>query len=281
MSEDSVIVDTGVEDFEDSESEGEQPEAETTEQPEKEVPETKQETPETKEPELTEKGTKLDPNPLSALNQQLANERRIRKQYEEVLNDPQKYSQFTGARFQPKEEPKPEFEIKPEDIQTAEDVVRVLNQVNQRASESRRQYEDRVQKMETELNTLRARNQASFIESSVNSGVTLVQGKYPELNSKNPSYNPGLEEQVTRLYHELNYDQRTDNYTNAYPLERVAEHIMSAFNLTKKAASEEAQTVVRDKSAGKVVTSQKSANVSKDDSELSIAERISRAAKRR
>lgn len=278
MSEDSVIVDTGVEDFEDTGSEEQsETQPETTEQPEKEAPETK----EAEKPELTEKGTKLDPNPLSALNQQLANERRIRKQYEEVLNDPQKYSQFTGAKFQPKEEPKPEFEIKPEDIQTAEDVVKVLNQVNQRAKESRGQYEDRVQKLETELNTLRARNQASFIESSVNSGVSLVQGKYPELNSKDPSYNAGLEEQVTRLYHELNYDPRTDNYTNAYPLERVAGHIMSAYNLTKKAASEEAQTVVKNKSAGKIVTSQKSANVGTDDSDLSIAERISRAAKRR
>src|SRR6185369_9068021 len=43
---------------------------------------------EQQKPELTDKGTKLDPDPLSRANQELANERKKIKDYEEVLTNP-------------------------------------------------------------------------------------------------------------------------------------------------------------------------------------------------
>src|SRR5690606_18792007 len=48
------------------------------------------------QPKLTEKGTKLDPNPLSAAHQELANERRKLAQYQQVLSNPEMLKRYAA-----------------------------------------------------------------------------------------------------------------------------------------------------------------------------------------
>jgi len=279
MSEGSIVPDgDAVEESE--ETEVEESEAEETQPEETEAtPETTEETEETKPP-LTEEGTKLDPNPLSAAHQQLANAERKLKAYETVLNDPNLYQEFAG-----KLAGKPQVqEITPDSIQTVEDLVQVVNDLRKQASA----VEEQNRALQGQLGQMTTKQFADNVEKNISQGTKLVQDTYPELRSGDPSYNEHLEKQVSALYHELNYDPQLEQqtggevrYTDRYPLHRVAKTIMDTYNLTKQSASQEAQTVVKQKSMGKVVTSGKPSQSEPDYSELSIAQRIALANKRK
>lgn len=274
MSEGSVIPDNDVEEVDDSEVESSEVE-ETTEE--------SQETPETpeieeeeakEEPQLTEDGTKLDPNPQSAAYQQLANAERKLKAYEAVLNDPNLYQEFASKLTG---KPKEVEEITPESIQTVDDVVRVVNDLRKQTMT----LEQQNRELQERLGQTTVKQFRDDVANGISQGTKLVRETYPELRKGDPSYNEKLEEQVSALYHELNYDPSLNGYTNRYPLEKVAERVMGTYNLTKQSASQEAQTIVKQKSMGKVVTSGKSNKGEPDYGDLTIAQRIALQYKRK
>ena len=86
--------------------------------------------PQNEQPQYTEKGTKLDPDPMSAVNQQLANERAKARQYEALLNDPQKIKAYLEELEKERggQTTTAEGEIRPEQIQTVDDLHRYLAQ---------------------------------------------------------------------------------------------------------------------------------------------------------
>ena len=292
MPEGSVIVE-GIDapPVEVDESEGTQGEIQETEESQEEPQGETRDTDETDEtsgastlkdseeqPVLTEKGTKLDPNPMSALNQQLANERRIRATYEAVLNDPRKYAQFVkqaGIATEQKSEFK---EITVDDISSAEDYVKHINEIKKHVAEVEENYKQQVSTLAREVMGLNKANHAETVYNSVARDVALVQQTYDELKPESPIAKE-LEKEINERYHELNFDEQTGEYTNVFPLAKVAEMVIRPIRLANKQATQKAQTIIKDKSRGKVVTSGKtsSTEATEDDS---IAAQISKAYRR-
>ena len=104
----------------------------------------------------TEKGTILDPNPQSAIHQQLANERRIRENYEKVLGNPEllrKYAKEAGisleeAKAEIKEETK---RFSPERFTKAQDIADALNEINDGVSKTIAEIQAENQRLRDEL----------------------------------------------------------------------------------------------------------------------------------
>jgi hypothetical protein len=81
--------------------------------------------------------------------------------------------------------------------------------------------------------------------------------KFPEIDSKSPEYIEGLEEEIVKEFERLDYDEKTGGYKGQQSFLDVAKHIISVAQKAKKAGSLKAQTIVQDKSKGKVTTSSK------------------------
>lgn len=234
--------------------------------------------------ELTEKGTKLDPNPQSAVHQQLANANRRIQQMETVMGDPKMladYARQSGltvaeAKAEIAEEKKEEIqEFTPENLQTAGDVAKALNAMqasNQALAEENKQ-------LRSGYEGITRSTQAQRVASTMERDITSVREKYPELDPKSQDYDKALETEIGELFSELDYDQQSGSYRGSVSLAKVTDRVMRAAGKAKKQGSKQAQTDVRVKKAGKVVTSSKgkaSKSQSKDPS-TAIAEKIQKA----
>lgn len=241
------------------------------------------------EPKLTEKGTKLDPNPQSAVHQQLANARRTIQQYQQVLTNPEylrRYAKEAGITLaEAKQEIKDEQKevakaFTPDRFNTAEDIANALNELDGK-------YSKTIEDLKAE-NARLQEGQAGFSESrrleqvatTTANDINTVRAKYPELNPKDPSYDKELEGSIGDLYHKLDFDPKTGGYKGEHSLAEITETIMSAVKRGSKKGSEEAQTNVRVKQAGRVVTSSKKSSNDETESKdpgTVIAQRISKA----
>jgi len=233
--------------------------------------------------EITEKGTKLDPNPQSAVHQQLANEKRLRAQYEQVLADPallRKYAKEAGmtleeAKAEIKEEKKALYT--PDRFKSAQDVADVLNELQGKSDQTIAALQKELQGLRGELSGISSSRQVERVASSMQSDIGSIQEKYPQLNPKSPEYDKNLEKD-----HELDaIDPSNPNsgYKGQFSLAKIAERFMRVRGVGAKEGSQRAQTIVKTKMAGKVVTSSK--NSSKDttssDPGTSIAQKIQKA----
>jgi len=284
MSEDSVFVDGVDSDVEEQieetqeTSEEQSTEGENSQQINNTEVEEKAETAE--EPQLTEKGTRLDPNPMSAVYQQLANERRARKQLEDAIQNPQVLKEFLSKVEQPKQEE--EFDFSADKLQTAEDVVKALNVLKSSFDKRTQSYEGVIKELEQKVTGLSEGRQIEQISNTIESDISRVRETYPELNPKSPSYNPDLEKEITTLYSELDYDQESKRYMGKVSLSKLVERIMGATSKAKQQGSKEAQTIIKDKSLARVTTSSKQSSSSSsepEDAGAAIAQRIKNAFK--
>jgi hypothetical protein len=232
--------------------------------------------------QYTEKGTKLDPKPESAAYQQLANERRVRQQYEQVLRNPdllKRYMQESGfSEAEIKQEQKKRFST--EQIKDANDLVNVLNQITDDFDSKSKAYEQEIQNLKSNLTGMGRQREMESVTNKLQTEINQTAEKYPELNPKSSSYDPELEKAVASLYHEIDFDQQAGFYRGGHSILSVADKIMTAAKKAKARGSEEAQTSVRQKVAGKVVTSKKATGKSESQSEdpgTEIARRISKA----
>lgn len=237
------------------------------------------------EQKLTDKGTKLDPDPLTAAHQQLANERRQRLQYEEILNNPTRYMELARQagllkdedKVTPVAQPQVTKQFTVEDVQSAEDVAKLLNELNGAVAQTKQSYEKQVQELEQKVAAISEQRRAEGVANSIQSDGALVREKYPELKPGSP-YAKELEKEIAKRYHQLNWNEQAMEYTNAYPLSMVAEMVITPIRLAKTQAVDQAQTIVRQKGMGKVVTSGK---VSEEEtSGDSIAAIISKQSRR-
>jgi hypothetical protein len=232
-------------------------------------------------PELTEKGTKLDPDPMSALNQQLANERRMRQQYENVLQNPdnlKRYAQEFGLTLaEAKAEVKEQQQaFTPDKFQTVDDIAKTFNEFSSTITELREENK----KLSEHLSGLSSESQIERVTNSISKDISTVREKYPELNPKSPNYDQGLEKEIGELYHELDYDQSMRGYRGNHSLANITDRIMRAAGRARNKGSQEAQTQVKVKQAGRVVTSGKKTDSSTKEStnpSTVIAQRISKA----
>jgi len=277
MSDETAMSDTVVESSDSEESDYGSPQEEVTETSETSDQETTE-----AEPQLTNKGTKLDPNPQSAVHQELANERRKNQQYESVLSDPdmlKRYAKEAGITLtEAKAEIKEEL-YSADKFKTADDIANALNELRTGFNTKSQTYEERIKRQEAELASLRGERTVERVATNMKSDIDAVREKYPELNPKRlDEYNEELEKGLGDLYHELDYDEKTERYRGNVSIARLAEKVMKAASSARKQGSQDAQTSVREKTAGKVVTSSKSSRSESSEEDLSpgavIAQRM-------
>lgn len=243
-------------------------------------------------PTLTEKGTKLDPNPQSAIHQQLANERKIRAQYEQVLSDPtllRKYAKEAGisleeAKAEIKEEQKKLYT--PENFKSAQDLANALNELQgnfTKVNETITSLKEENQRLRGELDGINGSRRVEQVASIMGNDVAIVREKYPQLNPKSPEFDPELEKEIGSFYFELDAVDQSDpskGFKGQYSLAKITDRFMRVRGEGAKKGSQQAQTIVKTKQAGKVVTSvkgdTKDTATQSSDPGTSIAQKIAR-----
>lgn len=224
-------------------------------------------------PEKTEKGTKLDPNPQSAVHQQLANEKRIRGQMEVVLADPAKLARFVKEQYgaeivfkkrdtEPTDkenanEEQPAVTTKKwtaKDFENIEDVAEKFNQLQEDFSKKLSNRDALIDKLTKQVTGVMEGGRLERIADATAGDVTFLKS-VPELNPKSPDFVPGLEGRISRQYRKLDFDEKTREFRGQYSLREIAEDMLDVVRDAKKAGSSRAQTIVRDKTGGRVRTS--------------------------
>lgn len=240
------------------------PETEETEEPAKEeTPEA--ETPETKEeaePELTEKGTKLDPNPQSALHQQLANEKRAKAQMEQVLGNPEALAQFMKQQYgievpvaaKAETEQAQAKRYKAEDFNNLDDVAGKFNELHETYESKYKSQEEQIKQLGTVVSTLVDGNRETQLATTMEKDVSSLRN-VPELKPGEPDFIDGLESKIAAKYVQLDFDERTGRFRGQTTLKAVADDFIEAIRLGRTSGSQRAQTIVKDKTEGRVRTS--------------------------
>ena len=245
--------------------------------------ETKEVTPETESEtdgqKLTDKGTKLDPNPQSAVHQELANAKREAEQYREFMSNPaqvKKYLADLEAELgQQTGESKAEIKDRAEDenlitdpnkIETPEDFksyVSFLTKDLQKAKED----------LLKERDFMKYQAQEEAIGKRLVSEIDAIQSKYQFLDPKSPDFDEVLEKEIADQYEEIDKDPRTGRYLGKVSIAAIAERAIRIRKLGEATGSKQAQTTVLDKRQGAVKTGG-GASVSSDESKMSAAQLI-------
>lgn len=222
----------------------------------------KVETKGSEEPELTEKGTKLDSNPQSALHQQLANEKRARSQVEQVLGDPKLLAKFAEQQYGIKipveqetaKQDVPTKQYTAEDFQNIEDVATKFNELQKSFDEKSRSYEEQIKELKTVADRLVDGSRDTQITSAMEKDVVSLKS-VPELKRGDPDFVEGLEAKIVERYYQQDFDEQTGKFRGNTSLKRVADDIIEAIKLGRQAGAQKAQTIVKDKTEGRVRTS--------------------------
>lgn len=197
------------------------------------------------EAEYTEKGTKLDPNPMSRVNQELANERRKIKDYEEILNNPKLLKAYVD-QFDTKEdrvEPEEEM-LSIEQVETTADLQKFLRQRDG-------QVQKKLKELDSTISGFKESQKDEAIASNISSDITAIREIYPELNPKSDSYDPELDQAVGELFEMYDFDPKQQRFKGSVSLKKVAQTVMKAAGSSKKRGSQEAQTYVKDRRSGR------------------------------
>lgn len=229
------------------------------------------------EPKRTEKGTKLDPNPKSAVHQQLANQIRVRSQMEQVLADPAKIARFVKEQYgiempvrggtqqtqgdNQGQQPAPisgkKFTAK--DFENIEDVANVVNTIQEQFTTQISQRDAKIEELTKQIGGIQQGGRVRQVADNLASDVTNLRS-LPELDPKSSDFVEGLEEEIGNLYHRLDFDERAGMYRGNYSLQEIGESVIGAARKARKVGSQNAQTIVKDRNGGRVRTTQGGAN---------------------
>lgn len=243
--------------------------------------------------EKSDKGTKLDDDPLSRAHQLRANAEAKQRRYEEFLNDPKKvkaYLQELEEEQGKKSETSTEEtdflkDLDPEKMKTPADVVEFAKTLKEATRKE-------VAQMKEQLTGMASTQQQKEMAGRIQGEISSVQTKYPELRefnadgTKNPDFNPELENLIGETYESLDFDKKTGRFRGQVSVAAIADKIMGAKKIGEGSGSRKAQTDVLDKRGGRVTTSKTSSDAqTTDESKLSpaatIAARMSRVATRK
>lgn len=237
-------------------------EIETETEEETPKPET-QETEEEKQPELTEKGTKLDENPQSALHQQLANEKRVRADMEKVLGNPEYLTKFLKQQYgvdvvQAKAEevaaPSENKKYTAADFDTLDQVAEKFNELQSGFDQKSKAYEDNIKQLASTVSALVEGGREAQIATGMEQDASSLRS-VPELKAGDPEFIDGLESKIVEKYIQSDFDPQTGRFRGQTTLKRVGDEFIEAIRLGRKSGSQKAQTIVRDKTEGRVRTS--------------------------
>lgn len=231
--------------------------------------------------ELTEKGTKLDKDPLSAANQLLANERAKAARYEKFLSDPVAMRKYLAEidKDGKKEETEEEPLMREEDIQTKEDLHKFLAQ-----RETKHQKD--IEELRGKLTGVTSAQRDSAVATTIQSDISAVRSQYSELDPKpdkdgkptNPTYNPVLDNAVGALYEFVDFDKENKSFRGNVSIRQCADFVMQVVNVAKKQGSQDAQTEIRDKRTGRAVSG--SSKAAPDETKMSASELIASRVRR-
>lgn len=245
--------------------------------------------------QITDKGTKLDPNPQSAVHQELANYKREVEQYREFMNNPdalktyvrdmeEQAAQATGQTVkQVQDQAEEEFVTDPNKIETVDDLRSYAKYLG-------KTVEDTKKNLDSEMAKTKSDNRDKAVADTLVSEINGLQAKYPELRqtnsdgTPNPDFDPILEKEIADLYEEFDTDPRTGKYMGRASITKIADRFMKVRNGGESAGSKRAQTVVLDKRSGAVKTTSGGTS-SPDESKMSgaqlIASRMQKAMRNR
>lgn len=208
--------------------------------------------------QYTEKGTKLDPDPMSALNQQLANERRVKADYEKILTDPKSltdYAKTMGLGLTKEEAQEIQDEVDPDKIETVEDLRKFAKGLQTK-------IENKSKELDNGIKGVQESRREEAVSSLIRDDIKAVREQYPELDPKpdsegnptNPDYNKELDATIGDLYEMADYDKDSKKYLGKVRIADVAKKVMSARQNGVTTGSRNAQTVVREKVRGAPIT---------------------------
>jgi hypothetical protein len=210
---------------------------------------------------LTEKGTKLDPNPLSAAHQELANERKVRQEYEQILRNPEilkKYAKEAGISLsEAKEEIKEESKkFSADRFKTADDVASVFNELTERMESLVKENSE----LKNNFSGFAQSREVERVANNLQSDSVKVKNLYKELDKESDQYNESLDKRIAARYHKLDFDEKTGSYMGKHSLADIAQDFVETYREAKGTGSKEAQTKIVEKQSGRVITSTKSAS---------------------
>ena len=234
---------------------------------------------------LTEKGTKVDPNPQSAIHQELANEKRTRTNYERVLADPKLLAKFAKEQYglnlpaaegekaegttEGETEAIKEFEGK--DFESLDDVAKVVNGLRKSFVETHNADKQEIAQLKETVQGLLQGGQVAKTSTNITHDIQALQA-LPELTKGNPEYIEGLEEKIVNEYHRVDSDGK-GFYKGEHSLKEIADRFLDIAKTARKAGSQSAQTIVKDKTRGAVKTGPATTE-EEDTSEMSPSDSI-------
>lgn len=246
------------------------------------------ETPQGERQVLTDKGTKLDPNPQSAVHQELANAKREAEEYRKFMSDPKSVKRYlaeleaelgehTGeskSDIQERAEDEEGLITDPSNIVTPEDFQSYVKFLKKDLDKAK-------QDLVKERDAIRNESKEKAINERLISEIDSLQSKYSFLNPKSPDFDPTLEKEIADQYEELDKDSVSGKYFGKVSIASIAERAIRIRKLGEATGSKNAQTTVLDKRAGAPRTSG-GGSISSDESKMSASQLIaSRMAKAR
>jgi hypothetical protein len=242
--------------------------------------------------ETTEKGTRLDPDPLNRANQLRANAEAEARNYQALLNDPARLRSYiaeleaeTNGGKAEETQDDPLKDLDPSKLETVEDLQNYAKSLKEATQKE-------IASVKQQLNGITSSQQQKETFGRIQSEISEIQSTYPELRqfnadgSKNPDYNSELDDLIGKTYEDLDYDKRTGSFRGRVSPKAIAEKIMGAKRIGEGSGSRKAQTQVVDKRSGRVITSRTNGSAQMtDETKLSpaatIADRMRRAASKK
>ncbi len=233
--------------------------------------------------EKTDKGTRLDSDPLSRANQLRANAEAEVRNYREFLNNPQAVKAYLAEleKEQGGAVEEQEDEITPDQIETTEDLQKFARQLERKSNQ-------KIEEVKRSLNGVQQKQALTATADQIDRQIQTIEGKYSALRefnadgSKNPDFDPELEKELGDLFIDLDYDPRGKQFKGKIDYVKVADRFMKAVKRGESQGSRKAQTIVKDKrdarpqSSGRVSTDSQ-LDESKMSASETIAARIAKA----
>jgi|GEM_PF-2467369 len=218
------------------------------------------------EEERTSKGTKKDPNPINALNQELANAKRFNTDMIRLLEDPEALTEYLNNLKKEKvsagavdDKGEADFNIDEEvkNLKTVEDLQNFAKKFVGKVNKDLDSHKTRIEKGEQRQRFI---ENVEKIGGQIKSDVQAVRQARPELiefnadGSKNPKFNPVLDKLIGETFEALEFDKKTGLFRGQVPFSFVAKTILAAWDQGGNLGSKRAQTIVFDKRRGRVVS---------------------------
>lgn len=256
MNDEDITIEGAEETAEDTSTE----ETQETDTENVDVEETVEDTEETTEKETTDKGTKLDPDPLSRANQLRANAEARLREYEKFMNDPDQIKGYLKTFDKDESE-----EISLDKVETTGDLQKYLKQ-------EREKDKAEIESVKDQLSKSAALNQ-------YDSQLTTVRKNYPDMTDEQENI-------IGDIFEAANFIKNGNDikYEPRISLTDVANKVMGLSKSARKEGSKDAQTIVRNASAGRNKSGSVSTpktDESKMTAEQTIAHRMAQASKKR